>query len=189
MKPSVLSTLLPLLQRAQAGAAAEVRDDHAAVGDLRRDLRQHRRDVLVREPVEAVALHARVADLARQRHQLGDRGLAAMEAGVEARDLRHVRAAARAPPRSPRGCTADAAARAGSARADPSSTSRRHDVGPRERGAAVDDAMADAEHARAAVAASRSQAASDVERAARRRATDALERLVDERLRRRRPSP
>ena len=89
MKPSVLSTLLPLLHRAEAGAAAEVRDDHAAVGDLRRDLGQDRGDVLVRQAVEAVALHAGLADLARQRHQLGDRRLAAMEARVEAGDLRH----------------------------------------------------------------------------------------------------
>ena len=38
VKPSVLSTLLPFLQRAQARAAAEVRDDHAPVGDLGRHL-------------------------------------------------------------------------------------------------------------------------------------------------------
>ena len=64
-------------------------------GDLRRDLRQHRRDVLVRQAVKAVALHAGVADLARQRHELGDRRLAAMKAGVEAGDLRHVAAGVR----------------------------------------------------------------------------------------------
>ena len=89
MKPSVLSTLLPVLHRAQTGAAAEVSDDHAPVGDLRRNLRQDRGDVLVRQAVEAVALHTGRADLARQRHELGDGRLAAMEARVEAGDLRH----------------------------------------------------------------------------------------------------
>ena len=70
---------LAVLHRAHAGAAAEMRDDHAAAGDLRRFLRQHRGDVLVGQPVEAVALDARRADLARQRHDLGDRRLTAIE--------------------------------------------------------------------------------------------------------------
>jgi hypothetical protein len=39
--------------------------------------------------VKAVALHAGVANRFRQRHELGDRRLAAMEAGVEAGHLRH----------------------------------------------------------------------------------------------------
>ena len=56
---------LAVAQRAQAGAAAEVRHDHAAAGDLRRHLRQHRGDVLVGQAVKAVALNARVADLFR----------------------------------------------------------------------------------------------------------------------------
>ena len=51
--------------------------------------RQHRGDVFVRQAMKAVSLHAGRADLARQRHELRDRRLAAMEAGVEAGDLRH----------------------------------------------------------------------------------------------------
>ena len=89
VKPSVLSTLLPLLQGTQAGAAAEMRDDDAPFGNFRRDLRQDRRDVLVRQAVKAVSLHARLADFARQRNELGDCRLPAMEARVEAGDLRH----------------------------------------------------------------------------------------------------
>ena len=58
VKPERAVDALAVLHRAQAGAAAEMRDDHAAAGDLRRDLRQDRRDVLVRQAVEAVALHA-----------------------------------------------------------------------------------------------------------------------------------
>ena len=56
VNPSVLSTLLPILHGAEAGAASQVSDDHAPVGDLRRNLRQDRGDVLVGQAVEAVAL-------------------------------------------------------------------------------------------------------------------------------------
>ena len=41
--------------------------------------------------MEAVTLHACVADLARQRYELRHSGLAAMKARVEADDLRHSR--------------------------------------------------------------------------------------------------
>ena len=47
----------------QARAASQVRDDYAAVRDLGRHLGQYAGDVLVREAVKAVALHARVAKL------------------------------------------------------------------------------------------------------------------------------
>ena len=40
--------------------------------------------------MEAVALHSGVANRFRERHQLRHRRLAAVEAGVEARHLRHV---------------------------------------------------------------------------------------------------
>ena len=143
---------LAVLQGAQAGAAAEVRDDDAAVGDLRRDLAAGpRRCTRTTGRESRSAARRRRADLARQRHQLGDRRLAAMKAGVEAGDLRHVRAAARTPLRSPRGCAADAAAPAGSASRSSSSTSRRDDGRAGVPRAAVHDAVADAEHARAAV--------------------------------------
>ena len=109
---------LAVPHRAEAGAAAEVRDDDASVGDLGRDVRQHRRDVLVRQAVEAVALHARGADLARQRHELRRRP--AGRGGSSCRSTRPAarRAAARRRPRSPRGCAAGAAAPAARASAD-----------------------------------------------------------------------
>ena len=53
------------------------------------DLRQDRGDVLVRQTVKAVALHAGAAQLPGQRNHFRDRRLTAMEARVEARDLRH----------------------------------------------------------------------------------------------------
>ena len=49
---------LSALHRAQAGAAAQMRDDHAPSGDFRRDLRQHGGDVFVRQTVKSVALDA-----------------------------------------------------------------------------------------------------------------------------------
>ena len=92
-------------QRAQARAASQVRDDHAAGGNLRSDTRQNRRDVLVREAVETVSLNPRRADVGRQRHEIDDRPVAAMKAGIEARDLRHVRQALGRPRRSRPGCS------------------------------------------------------------------------------------
>ena len=77
------------MQAAEAGPAPEVGDDHAPARDLRRHLGQHGRDVLVRQAVEAVALHAGAADLRGQGDELRHRGLAAVERGVEAGDLRH----------------------------------------------------------------------------------------------------
>ena len=80
---------LAVLHRAQTRTASKMRDDHAPARDLGRDRRQHGRDVFVRQPMEAVALDAGVADLGRQRHELGDRWPATMKAGVEAGDLRY----------------------------------------------------------------------------------------------------
>ena len=51
------------------------------------------RDVLVRQAVEAVAPHAALGDRRGQRERLRDRGLVAMERGVEAGDLRQLRRA------------------------------------------------------------------------------------------------
>ncbi len=78
------------LQRAHAGAVAEVQHDGAALRGLRVELRQHRGDVLVAQPVEAVAPHARLVQLVGQREHLGDLGIGAMKRRVEARDLRYV---------------------------------------------------------------------------------------------------
>ena len=104
---------LAVLERAQAGATPEMGDDDAV---RRRSpgwgLGQHRGDVPVRQPVEAVALHAfaRPRKARGQRHQLGDGRLAAMEAGVEAGRGVARRAAARRPRRWRPGCAADGAA-------------------------------------------------------------------------------
>ena len=118
---------LSRVQRAQARAAAEMRDDHTAVGDLRRDLGKRRRDVLVGEPVEAVALHARVADF------LGSGTSSATPAGRGESSCRSMRPGgrredARPPLRSRPGCGAGAAAPAESARAasrEPQASRRR----------------------------------------------------------------
>ena len=122
---------LAVLQRAQAGAAAQMRDDDAAVGDLGRDLRQHRGDVLVREAVEAVALHAaaardRVAAAPARRPRAGRDGSWCRSRRPAARP-----AGARRRLRSRRGCAAGAAARAAPARADRRRTSGVTTVGPR----------------------------------------------------------
>ena len=140
---------LQVLHRAEAGAAAQVRDDHAAVRDLGRHVRQHGRDVLVREPVKTISLHAAAAQVARQRHHLGDGGLPAMKAGIEAGDLRHARQSL--------GHGVDGGEvvrlmkrRQRHERAQVREDFRRDDRGPRVLRAAVHDAMTDAEHARVA---------------------------------------
>ena len=66
-------------------------DDDAAAGDLGRHLGQALGDVFVGEAVEAVAADALVVERARQGVAVGVRGVAAVEGGVEAGDLRHVR--------------------------------------------------------------------------------------------------
>ena len=86
----VLSMLRPALMRAHAGAAAEMGDHDAAAGDLRRDLGQHARDVLVGQAVEAVAADAVVVEPARQGEPVGELGMAAVEGGIEAGDLRQL---------------------------------------------------------------------------------------------------
>ena len=60
------------------------------LGDLRRDLGQHARDVLVGQAVEAVAADAVVVEPARQGEPVGELGMAAVEGGIEAGDLRQV---------------------------------------------------------------------------------------------------
>ncbi len=62
-------------------------DDDAAVGALAQMISEHTRDVFVRQPVEAVALDAGLAQRVGQSVGLRDGGLRRMEGGVEARDL------------------------------------------------------------------------------------------------------
>ena len=86
--------LLPFLQRAQARAAAEMRDDHAAAGDLRRDLAAAPTRCIRRTGRGSRSAARRASRMSRgQRHELGDGRLAAVEARVEAGHLRHVRQA------------------------------------------------------------------------------------------------
>ena len=107
------------------------------------ELRQHRGDVLVREAVEAVAAHARVGQLLRQREHLRERRIGAVHRGVEAGDLRQLRRALRAARGSARGCAAGAAARAGRASRASRRTAASTRTGRGVVGAAVDDAMTD----------------------------------------------
>src|SRR5262249_50817494 len=79
---------LAAMECAEACPAAKVRDDDAAVRDLGGGVRQHCRDVLVRDSVKSVALKPGTAERARQRHHGRDDAAAAMERGVEAGDLR-----------------------------------------------------------------------------------------------------
>ena len=128
-----------------------MRDDHAAVGDLGRDGRQRRRDVFIRESVEAVALHAGVTNFLRQRHEFRHGRLAAMEAGVEAGHLRH--AGQLVPHGFDRGQVVGLMERRQRhQRAKVLQDFRRDDAGTGVLGAAMHDAMADAQHARAGVA-------------------------------------
>ena len=91
VNPSVLSTLFPsfIAQRlAPLPRCATITRPCAISGAT-----VGRTDAMysVREPVESVALHAAATEIARQRHDLGDRRLAAMKARVETGDLRHAR--------------------------------------------------------------------------------------------------
>ncbi len=64
-----------------------MRGDHARAAQIRGQIGQHGRDVLVGQAVEAVAVHSLVGITARQRERLCYTRLAAVERGVEARDL------------------------------------------------------------------------------------------------------
>ena len=82
-----------VIQGADAGAAAEMRHEHASLRDLRRRLRQDRGDVLVGKTVKAVALQPPVAEIPRQRYQVGHGAVAPMKGRVETGDLRQPRQA------------------------------------------------------------------------------------------------
>jgi hypothetical protein len=70
-----------------------VRDDHTPGRGGGIQLRQGARNVFVGQAVEAVAAHAALGDGRRQRERLRQLGLRAVERGVEAGDLRHLRQA------------------------------------------------------------------------------------------------
>ena len=80
-------------ERAHAGAVAEVQHHGLAARRALVEPRQHRGDVLVGEAVEAVAAHARIGELLRQREHLRERRVRPVDRGVEARDLRQLRRA------------------------------------------------------------------------------------------------
>src|SRR5262249_6548357 len=82
---------LPRMERAHRGSAAEMSHDNAALGDVRRELRQLARDVFVGESVKAVAADALLVEPLGQRVAVGDLWMAAMEGGVEAGDLGELR--------------------------------------------------------------------------------------------------
>ena len=88
VKPRVLSTLLPF-RSAQRLAPLPRWATTTRPPAISGAIGQHRRDVLVRQAVEAVALHPGGTDLPGQGNELGDRGLASVEAGIEAGHLRH----------------------------------------------------------------------------------------------------
>ena len=115
--------------------------DRPARGRARVVLRQHGGDVLVGEAVESVALHALPRQLLGQREHLGHRRVAAMERRVEAGDLRQFRPPLEQHP--DRGQVVRLVQR----RERRQRAESLHDVAIhqdrlRERGAAVDDAMA-----------------------------------------------
>ena len=76
---------------AHAGAVAQMEDDHPAVGGLAQMLGQDLGDVFIGQSVEAVAAYPLFRELTRQREQLRQFRLAAMEGGVEAGHLRQSR--------------------------------------------------------------------------------------------------
>ena len=81
------------LQRAHAGAVAEVQHDRPARGGSGVDRRQHRGDVFVTQAVETVAAHARLVHFVGQSEHLREFRIGAMKRRIEAGDLRHLRGA------------------------------------------------------------------------------------------------
>ena len=99
-------------QGAHGRAAAEMRDDHAARRDVRRDLAQALGDVFVRQPVKPVASDAFGIEVLGNGVMVGDRAVAAMKRGVEAGDLRQLGKPSETVRGSARDCSADAAVQA-----------------------------------------------------------------------------
>ncbi len=137
---------LARLHRAQAGAAAEVRDDHAPVGDLRRHVRAARR--------RCTRTTGRGSRSAARRSRGSPPAAARARPRPAGRDGSWCRsrppaarpAAARRRPRWRPGCAAGGAAPAATSARRSSSTCGCDDARLRVLRAAVDDAVADAEH-------------------------------------------
>src|SRR6202000_3235510 len=72
-----------LLQRAHRSTATEMRDDHPALGDIRRDLRQGFRDVFVGETMKSVAPNALSVKLMWNPIVVCDRIMRAVKRGIE----------------------------------------------------------------------------------------------------------
>ena len=81
----------PAIDSAHAGAIAEMRDYELFPGAIGHELGECRNDVFIGEPMETVPSNPLFGELARQCEFLRQRRLAAMERGVEAGDLRHLR--------------------------------------------------------------------------------------------------
>ena len=75
---------------AQARTITQMRDDDPARRSDGVKLRQGSGDVLVGQTVKAVAMHAALGDLGRQREGLGDRWLGTMKRRIKTGDLRQV---------------------------------------------------------------------------------------------------
>lgn len=80
----------PVLDRAHAGAIAEMGDDQPAAGIIGHDLRQCRDNVFVRVAVEAVAAHALLGERARQGEALSEHRLCLVKGPIETSNLRHL---------------------------------------------------------------------------------------------------
>src|SRR5258708_29692675 len=72
---------------AQAGAIAEVRDDRLAACAVRCDLPQSGDDVLIGKAMEAVAPYSFLRQIARQAETAGQLGFVRMEGRIETGDL------------------------------------------------------------------------------------------------------
>jgi len=72
---------------AQAGAVAEMREDHSSACEVGRQFAQPRHKKLVRKAMKPVAPNTRVSKPARQSKCLGQIRLTAMKSRVETRDL------------------------------------------------------------------------------------------------------
>ena len=108
------------MERAHRSTGAQMADHHPALRQARVDLVQPAGDVLVGQAVKAVAAHTLLVPAVRDREPVGDLGMAAMERGVEAGDLGHLRPARADLRGSAPDCSAGAAAPAApAARAGP----------------------------------------------------------------------
>ncbi len=82
------------LQRTHRGAVAEMGHDHPACRQSGRDRCEGAGDIFVGDAVKAIAAHPLLIEGLRDGEMIGDRGMAAVEGGVEAGDLGRVGQAA-----------------------------------------------------------------------------------------------